>query len=71
MGNASEPAHLESCLWDTSTLANSLHELEDCVHHLCVVISVHLALPMTCLHLWLCGGINFTGSDLTQGQLSN
>ena len=34
MGNASEPAHLESCLWDTSTLANSLHELEDCVHHL-------------------------------------
>ena len=40
-------------LWDTSTLASSLHELEDCVRYLCVVISVHLALPMTCLHLWL------------------
>ena len=58
MGIVPKPAHLESCqvwgvLWDLSALANNLHELEDCVHHLCEVISVHLALPMTCLHLWL------------------
>ena len=38
----------------TSTLANSLHGLEGYVLHLCVVKSVHLALQMTCLHLWLC-----------------
>ena len=33
-----------------SALANNLHELEDCVRHLCEVISVHLALPITYLH---------------------
>ena len=49
--------HLEGCqdLVDSvhSALGVGLHELEDYIHHLCVVISVHLALPMTCLHLWL------------------
>ena len=32
-----------------SALANSLHGLEDHVHHLCVVKSVHSALQMTLL----------------------
>ena len=46
MGIAPKPARWRAArvcgrLWDTSTLANSLHELEDCAHHLCVVISVH------------------------------
>ena len=44
-------ARVEGELWDPSALTNNLHKLKDCVHHLCEVISVHLALPMTCLHL--------------------
>ena len=35
-------------------LCTNLYELEDYVQYLCVVKSVHLALQMTCLHLWLC-----------------
>ena len=38
----------------TGALGVGLHELADYIHHLCVVISAHLALPVTCLHLWLC-----------------
>ena len=37
----------------TSALGVGLHELADYIHHLCVVISAHLALLMTCWHLWL------------------
>ena len=44
-------SRVEGELWGSSALANNLHELEDCVRHPCEVISVHLALPMTCLHL--------------------
>ena len=59
MGTVPKRVHLESCqvcgqLWFSSALANCLRGLEDYVLHLCVVKSVHLALQMTCLHLWLC-----------------
>ena len=46
------PARIPKIIWrkpirhnNSQIVLRSLHELEDCVHHLCVVMSVHLALP--------------------------
>ena len=36
-----------------NALGVGFHELADLYSYLCVVMSAHLALPMTCWHLWL------------------
>ena len=50
-GHAQSPLSSAFPIIISSTLANSLHGLEDYVLHLCVVKSVHSALQMMCLPL--------------------
>ena len=39
--------------FDTLVLLELVFMSSQIIHHLCVVISAHLALPMTRWHLWL------------------